>query len=411
MNMMNRRKLLRAAGVCLALPGLETYASKGEGPPRRMVLTNVPLGFHPPNFFPEEAGPRYKPSLYMQDADAHLRNDYTIISGTSHPEVDGGHSAEASFLTAAPHPAARGFKNSISLDQLVGKRVGKDTRFSTLCVGWPKLSWSENGVAVPAEQAPEKVFQRLFLAGSANDIARQKQHLKDGRSILDLVHDEAKTTQRNVSKLDQEKLEQYLTAVREAEKRLIKSERWLDTPKPKVDEPAPKGASQVDLPDWLQQHFQVMRLALQTDSTRVIAFSTANHSNVIQLPGVTMGYHALTHHGKNPQMISQLEVIEKVVIQAWANFLLDLKGTPEGGGTLLDSTQVLMGSNLGNASGHITKDLPILLAGGGWKHGQHLHFEGRENYPLARLFVSMMQQMGLEEDQFASGKGTMAGLV
>jgi hypothetical protein len=124
-----------------------------------------------------------------------------------------------------------------------------------------------------------------------------------------------------------------------------------------------------------------------------------------------MGYHALTHHGKNPQMIDQLEVIEKATIQAWANFLSELKDTEEGNGNLLDSTQVLMGSNLGNASGHITRDLPILLAGGDWKHGQHLQFEGRENYPLARLFVSMLQQMGLEIDQFASGKGTMAGLV
>ena len=205
-------------------------------------------------------------------------------------------------------------------------------------------------------------------------------------------------------------MDQYLTAVRETEKRLIKSELWLDTPKPKVDESV-KGASEVDLTDWLQQHFQVMRLALQTDSTRVIAFSTANHSQVISLPGVTMGYHALTHHGKNPQMIDQLEVIEKATIQAWANFLSELKDTDEGNGNLLDSTQVLMGSNLGNASGHITRDLPILLAGGDWKHGQHLQFEGRENYPLARLFVSMMQQMGLEIDQFASGKGTMAGLA
>lgn len=407
--MIKRRKFLKAAGVCLALPGLETFASKGDTPPKRMVLMNVPLGFHPPNFFPEGAGRNYKPSLYLKDADANLRNDYTIISGTSHPEVDGGHSAEVSFLTAAPHPAARGFKNTISLDQFVGKMVGGDTRFATLCVGQPKLSWSENGVAVPAEHAPDKVFQKLFLAGSAKDIAQQKQNLRDGRSILDLVKDEAKATSRKVSKLDQGKLEQYLTAVRDTEKRLAKSELWLDTPKPKVDESV-KGASQVDLTDWLQQHFQVMRLALQTDSTRVIAFSTSNHSQVIRLPGVTMGYHALTHHGKNPQMIDQLEVIETATIQAWANFLSELKDTSEGEGNLLDSTQVLMGSNLGNASGHITRDLPILLTGGGWKHGQHLQFEGRENYPLARLFVSMMQQMGLEVGQFASGQGTMAGL-
>ena len=407
---MKRRKFLKATGVCLALPSLETFGAKGDSPPKRMVLMNVPLGFHPPNIFPSEAGRNYKPSPYLEIADAKLRDDYTIISGTSHPEVDGGHAAEATFLTAAPHPGARGFKNTVSLDQFVAVRVGKDTRYSCLCIGERKLSWSENGVAVPSERSPDKVFQKLFLDGSAKDIAQQKQNLHDGRSILDLVRDEAKATQRKVSKLDQEKLDQYLTAVRETEKRLIKSGNWLDTPKPKVDESAPKGAHIVDLANWLPQHFQVMRLALQTDSTRVIAFSSANHSSVIPLPGVTMGYHALTHHGKNPQMIKQLEVIEKETVKAWANFISDLKATPEGEGNLLESTQVLMGSNLGNASGHTTKDLPILLAGGTWTHGQHLQFQGKGNYPLARLFVSMMQQMGLEVGQFASGKGTMDGL-
>jgi hypothetical protein len=124
-----------------------------------------------------------------------------------------------------------------------------------------------------------------------------------------------------------------------------------------------------------------------------------------------MGYHGLTHHGKNPEMIRQLEVIERGTIAAWIAFLESLRDTPDGEGSLLDHTQVLMGSNLGNASGHITTNLPVILAGGGFKHGQHLVFDGKNNHPLATLFVSVMQEMEIESGEFASGKGTMRGLV
>ncbi len=408
---MNRRTLLHGAGVCLALPTLETVAQAApKRSPKRMVAINIPLGFHSPNFFPETGGRDYQPSAYLQAA-ADLRDDFTVISGTSHPGVDGGHSAEKSFLTAAPHPGSRGFKNTISLDQVVAKRIGEATRFSALTVGDRSLSRTETGVAIPHIYSPSKLFAKLFLSGSQTDVAAQKQQLHDGHSILDTVLEEAQSTQANLSVLDREKLDQFFTAIRETERRLAKSEAWLETPKPQVEAKMPKEVGSNDVVNWMRSHFDVFRLALQTDSTRVIAFSGAGHSLVVPLPGVSMGYHNLTHHGKNPEMIKQLEVIEHATIEVWAEFLTNLKATSDGEGTLLEHTQVLMGSNLGNASGHITTNLPVILAGGSFRHGQHLEFDPKNNRPLADLFVSMMQEMGIEEDAFATGKSTLTGLV
>ena len=408
---MNRRKFLRNAGVCLALPGLESFAANSpeSQAPKRLVAINIPLGFHGPNFFPESAGSDYELSPYLKLAEP-LRNDFTVISGTSHPGVDGGHSAAVSFLTAAPHPAARGFKNTISLDRFVAEKVGDSTRFSSLTAGDSNLSWTANGVPIPPEKSPAKLFAKLFLAGSKEDVTEQKQQLENGRSILDTVLDEANATKAKVSQLDREKLDQFFTAVRETEQRINKRERWLETPKPKVEVPQPQEVNSGDLIPWLRSHFDVFRLALQTDSTRVIAFSGADHGLVVPLPGVSMGYHGLTHHGKNPEMIRQLEIIDQQTIQTWAGFLESLKNTADGNSNLLENTQILMGSNLGNASGHITKNLPILLAGGGWKHGQHLAFDQKNNTALGNLFVSMMQKMELEEGEFASGKTTLTGL-
>jgi hypothetical protein len=405
---MNRRTFLRATGVCLALPALESFAQTAS--PQRMVAVNIPLGFYPPNFFPTGTGRDYQSSAYLKLADP-LREKFTIISGTSHPGVDGGHSAEKSFLTAAPHPDARGFKNSISLDQFIAKRIGDSTRFASLTVGEKSLSFTENGVAIPNEESPSRMFAKLFLKGTDQDIATQKQQLRDGHSILDNVLDEAKSTQSKVSRRDREKIDQFFTAIRETERRLDKSARWLDTPKPDVDAEQPKDVGSIDVVAWTRAHFDVIRLALQTDSTRIVAFAGAGHGQVVPLQGVSQGYHNLTHHGKNPEMIKQLEIIERATIEVWAEFLSKLEATKDGNGTLLDHTQVLMGSNLGSASGHITTNLPIILAGGGYKHGQHLAFDQKNNAPLANLFVSMMQKLGLETNNFATSKSTMTGLI
>ena len=407
---LNRRDFLRGSGVALMLPLLESSgAIKSTGVPKRMVAVNFPLGFHGPNFFPEKTGRDYELSDYSKPAAA-LRNDFTIVSGTSHPDVDGGHAAEKSFLTAAPHPGSRSFKNTISLDQLVARRLGGSTRYASLTIGDHGMSWSANGVAVPHESSPSAVFAKLFLSGTPKEVAARKIHLQDGRSILDVVLEDANRMAAKAGKLDREKLDQYFTAVRETEKNLIKAEKWHGTPKPKVDAQQPGQFASADIVGRLRAHFEIVRLALMTDSTRVIALGGNGGSQVLPIKGVSLGYHELTHHGKNPEMIQQLELIDRETMKGWADFLTSLKETPEGDGNLLGNTQVLLGSNLGNASGHLTTNLPIILAGGGFKHGQHLAFDKINNAPLPNLFVSMLQGLGLEVDKFASGTGTLTGL-
>ena len=403
----SRRRFLRGTGVALMLPILDSRAAIGA--PKRMVAINFPLGFHGPNFFPDKTGRDYALSSYLKSAAA-LRDDFTVISGTSHPDVDGGHSAEKSFLTAAPHPGSRSFKNTISLDQFIAHQLGGSTRYASLTLGDHGMSWSANGVPIPHESSPSAVFAKLFLSGTPKEVAKQKIHLKDGRSILDVVLEDANRMAANAGKLDREKLDQYFTAVRETEKNLIKAEKWHSTPKPKVDVEQPRQFASADIIGRLKAHFEVIRLALMTDSTRVIALGGNGGSQVLPIKGVSLGYHELTHHGKNPQMIQQLELIDRETMNVWSNFLTSLKETPEGDSNLLENTQVLLGSNLGNASGHLTTNLPIILAGGDFKHGQHLAFDKTNNTPLPNLFVSMLQGLGLEVDQFASSTGTLTGL-
>jgi len=273
------------------------------------------------------------------------------------------------------------------------------------------LSWASSGVAIPAESSPVKTFAKLFIAGKREEIAEQRQRLRDGRSIMDTVLADARAMQSKVSRLDRDKLDQYFTAVRETEQRLNKAEGWVGTPKPTVAMEIPKRLASPDVVGRLASFFDVIALALQTDSTRVIALGGNNGSQVPPIKGVQQGYHGLSHHGKNPEMMRQLGLIELETMRAWSAFITKLKSTNEGGNSLLDNTQVIFGSNLGSASGHLTNNLPVILAGGRYRHGSHLAFDQKNNYPLPNLFVSMLQGMGLEEEEFASSTGTLRDLV
>lgn len=401
--------------MCLGLPLLEAMlparasAAAASGPIRRFIGINIPLGFLPEKFFPEQAGANYALSPYLQLGEA-SRSDFTVFSGVSHPEVDAGHSAEKSFLTAAPHPGARSFRNSISVDQVIAHRKGDQTRYASLTLGDHSLSWSANGVSIPAEKSPAKTFAKLFLSGTPKEIAAQERELAEGRSIMDTVLGDARAMERSVSTADREKLDQFFTAVRETEQRLAKAEAWNQTPKPKVEAKPPGKVDWTDLTGMFRAQFDVMRLALETDSTRVITLGGTGYGIVPTIKGVELGYHGLSHHGKNPDMMRQLELIERETMQAFFDFLQALKSSKSAGSDLLAQTTVLLGSNLGNASGHLTTNLPIILAGGGFKHGQHLAFDNRNNYPLPNLFVSILQRMEIEANSFASSTGTMKGL-
>jgi hypothetical protein len=417
----SRRRLLRGAAVAVALPFLESMRvplarAAADRAPRRMFCICNNLGVLPGPFFPKEAGPDYQPSPYLKLFEDH-RADFTVMSGVSHPSVDGGHSSDISFLTAAPHPAGSSFRNSISLDQLVAERIGTLTRFPSLTLavnGGRSLSWTRNGVAIPPEGQASRVFNQLFMQGSPAEIKAQIRELDTGRSILDAVAGQAKALQRQVGARDRSRLDQYYSSVRDLEHRLQESKGWADRPKPKVKvSPPADPASPAQYMTKVQIMYDLARLAFETDSTRAITLMLNSVGTpVVQVDGATItdSYHNLSHHGMAEEKLAQLKVLDEGHMKLLAGLFNGLKSVSEGGTTLLDRTMVLYGSNLGDANSHSRTNLPTLLAGGGFRHGQHLAFDRDRNYPLPNLFVSILRRMGVDETAFGPSTGTMHGL-
>lgn len=407
----NRRSFLKGLGISLALPMLEAmtpaFAQGAVAQPRRFIAINSSLGLHGPFFFPKETGRDYTPSPYL-DVIKEFRNDFTVFSGLSHPEQSGadGHSSGLTWLTSAKRPGLAGFKNSVSIDQLIAGKIGIKTRFPYLALtngSGGSLSWTESGVSIPAEVSPSKLFRQLFFDGTAAEMNEQIANLQRGRSILDTVRGEAKKLHRDLGKRDQEKLDEYLTSVRDLESRLVQNEDWARKPKPKVDAKPPTDiANRNDIVGRTRLMSDLMVLALRTDSTRSITYSIRGDVGAPVVEGVTTNWHQLSHHGKNEEKIEELKLIELAQFNVLREFLAQLKASQENGNSLLDGTTVLFGSNLGNASSHDWSNLPILVAGGRFKHGQHLAFDAKHNLPFSNLFVTLAQQMGVEIESFGS---------
>lgn len=413
---LNRRTVLRGAGVAMGLPWLNAMRSAAartaQPAPQRFVAMTLGLGLLGENLFPASSGRDYQPSAYLQHLQD-LRNRLTVVSGTSHPGVNGGHRAEASILTASPMGAGRA-RNTISVDQLLAKHLGSATRFPSLVLsagGSNSPSYTENGSMIPAQSSPAALFNQLFVDESPAQRNRQAERVKQGRSIMDLVAEDARALERELGAGDRDRLDAYFTSVRDLEKRMAESERWAHLPKPKIDEPAPRDVSDPnDLVARQKTMQDVIRLALKTDSTRFITFHTGGSGGVVPVPGVDEGYHALSHHGLDEQKLAQLALVETAMLKQWGDFLRDLAATDDGDQTLLDNTTVFLTSNLGNASNHSNRNMPVLLAGGSFRHGTHLAFDQNDNYPLPNLYVSLLQRLGLEVDRFATSSGTMHGL-
>ncbi|HZK79530.1 MAG TPA: DUF1552 domain-containing protein, partial [Humisphaera sp.] len=343
-----------------------------------------------------------------------FRDDFSVISGLSHPEVGSSHDSLFSFLTAAPHPELRaGFRNKISVDQIAAEKIGDQTRFRSLSLSEEGfgLSWTRSGALIPSDMFPSSLFARLFIDGRPDEVQAQAQRLQDGQSILDTVRDQAKTIHSALGSRDRDKLDEYFTSVRELEQRMATDEQWSKKPKPKVNAKQPQNiTNSADLIGKTRLMFDLIHLALQTDSTRVITMLLLGTSLVPPVKGVSMGHHDLSHHGQDPKKIEQLRLIEIEKMKTVRDLLDKLKKTEEQGETLLDRTSVFFSSNLGNASNHSTKNLPIILAGGGFKHGQHLAFDPKSPPPLSNLYVSMLQRLGIESDRFGTSTGTLTGL-
>lgn len=417
---LSRRHFLRGAGAGVALPLLTAMqpalGASGDQEPRRFVSICGGLGFHAPFLFPDKTGNEYDTTPYLETLRDH-RTDFTLFSGLSHPNQNGnnGHASSMTWLTSAPRPGLAGFRNTISLDQQIAAHLGGATRLPYLCLsnGNGSLSWTASGVNIPAESSAAKVFQTLFVDGSAAEIASQIRDLQRGQSILDAVRGDAKTLGRKLGAKDNLKLDEYYASIRDLEIRIGQSQQWTQRPKPQVDYKPPNDvADKQDIIAKQRLMYDMMRLALQTDSTRVITLSLGGMNAVpSNIPGVKTDWHNLSHHGKDEEKIAELRLIEEAEFEAFSGFLSELKSVGESGTTLLNQTAVLFGSNLGNASAHDWHNLPIILAGGGYRHGHYVAHDAKDNTPFANLFVPLARRMGLEIDRFGSSTNdTLRGL-
>ena len=408
---LSRRAMLRGAGITLGLPLLEAMtpalaAVKESKQAKRFVGVSMSLGLHNPNLVPEGAGRDYKPSRYLKSIQD-LRNDFTVVSGSSHPGVTGGHTAEGSIYSACPNARGATSRNTISLDQLMAKQLGHETRFPSLVLNTHSQtspSYTENGSMIPAENSAMRLFTRLFVNDNPAEQERQAELIRSGRSVMDIVGAEAKSLQRELGAGDRDKLDAWFTSVRDLEQRLALNEAWTHKPKPKVSLQPPTKIPRDNEVAVDGIFLDIIHMALATDSTRFVTLHITGNS-VQGIEGVDESYHSLSHHGMDEEKLAQLAIVEQGVINQWGGFLRKLKTDK-----LLDDTMVLLTSNLGNASAHDNKNMPVLFGGGGFKHGQHLAFDQKNNYPLPNLYLGALQRLGLEEDKFATSTGTMSGL-
>lgn len=415
---LSRRAALRNAGITLGLPFLDamvpSFAAAKSGPPaKRFVGVSLALGLHEPHLVPKNAGTDYEPSPYLKSLQD-IRDKFTVVSGSSHPGVVGGHTAEGSIFSACPNQRGATTRNTVSLDQLMAKHLGHETRYPSLTLNTgseSSPSYTENGAMVPAENDPVKAFAQLFVDDDEKEQDRQAELIRSGRSVMDVIGAEAKALQREVGKGDKEKLDSWFSSVRDLEKRLQENENWVRAPKPKVDAKAPRDVNRNNTISIERAMLEIVFLAMQTDSTRFVTLHVPGNAKVNDIEGVDEGYHTLSHHGRDEDKIDQLAIVEQAVIDEWADFLRKMQDAPGTNGTLLDETMVILTSNLGNASSHDNKNMPVLFAGGGYKHGRHLAFDRKNNYPLPNLYLGALHQLGLQMETFATAEGPMDGLV
>jgi len=401
----DRRRFLQGMGVVLALPWLESAAMADAPRTKRLVCVGNHLGFYPGNFFPKAAGKDYVPTSTLKPLEPH-RDDLTVFSHLDHG-LNGGHRAVQGFLTSIKKEEATGFpEKNISLDQIAAEHVGSSTRFPSINTGivnGTDMCWTRAGVHVPPVNNPATLFRGLFVNSPQREREAQRTRLKHRGSVLDALRDSANALNRTLNAVDRNKLDQYLTSVRDVERRLQMSKEWLNRPKPKP--------SMGEVLDEERQHidevalfYDLMALALQTDSTRVATLETGMGFRTAELD-LGFGYHGLSHHGKSDDRIGQLRVVEAFLTTKLSGFISRLKEAQ-----IFDNTLVVFGSGMSDGSSHSNRNLPVLLAGGDLKHKGHLvcPAEQRKRVPLSNLWLSVLQWFGSEADRFGRSTGTFS---
>ena len=426
----NRRYFLRAAGITLALPLFESLSTRafgtnsaigsrpgvrvGASRPKRLVSVGNMYGFYPPEFFPKSTGRNYALPATLQPLAPH-RGDFTVYSGLDHG-LKGGHYAVHSFLSGVRTVDAKGMpEGNISIDQRAAETIAGATRFPSLTIG-PEdgpsdgcmMSWTRSGTRVPPITGPRQLFQKLFVDDTDRDRARAEMRFARHASMLDTVRGDAKSLSRHLGKNDQEKLDEYFTSLRDVEKQLELSKRWAKVPKP---DPVIAEPTNTNFVSDLPMLYDLIVLALQTDSTRIATLELGLAYEAAPL-GIRKGYHALSHHGQVQETIDTLLKLDRHQTEQFARFIGKLKSVKDGDGTLLDHTMVLFGSGMGNANAHTNTNLPVLLAGGGYRHGEHKAFpeKGLGRVPLCNLYLSLLHRFGVETDRFGLSTATMREL-
>jgi len=406
--LLNRRRFLQGSGVALSLPIFESLAAAGPGiaagQPRRLVCVGNHLGFYPGNFFPQTAGKEYVPTSTLRPLQQH-RDDLTVFSHLDHG-MNGGHKAVQGFLTSIKKEEASGFpEKNISLDQAAAEHIGSSTRFPSINTGiqtGTDMCWTRAGVHVPPMNNPATLFRGLFVDAPPRERQAERTRLQHRGSVLDALRDSATALNRTLNAADRDKLDQYLTSVRDVERRLQMSKAWLGRPKPKpaIEEVREEERQHVD---EVALFYDLMALALQTDSTRVATLETGMGFRTAELD--LGSYHQLSHHGKSADRIGQLQVVEAFLTTRLSNFMARLKEAQ-----IFDSTLIVFGSGMSDASSHSNRNLPVLLAGGGLNHQGHVvcPAEQHRRVPLSNLWLSVLHWFGSEADRFGRSTGTFS---
>lgn len=419
---LSRRTILRGGAVSLSLPLLEAMLPGGgsraaraaaqTASPRRLVLIHRPLGTYHEHLVPQAVGPNHETTRFLRALEP-FRGRYTVFSGMGHPGYPNSHGTEPAIFTGVPEFRESDLHNTISLDQVAARHVRGATRLPFLALNgtWSQsLCWNEKGVPIPHDTDASAVFRRMFVSGTADEVRREMIRLDQGASILDDVRDQFAALGRTLGAADRHRIDRFATSIREAEDQLAQEKAWSTKPKPEV--PVAIDAMQKPPANWVagqDRWLSLVHLALQTDSTRVIVLSLGGHGKD-NVGGLEIDHHDASHHGKDPAKIEQLCRYEDKEFETFGRFLGLLDGAKEQDGTLLDATQVLFTSNLGDASAHSSQNLPVVLAGGGYRHQGHVSYGSGTDKPLCNLYARMLQQFGVETDRFGSGDGVVAEL-
>jgi len=438
-----RRSFLRGVGTAIALPFLDAmtpaFAANRIGSantPRRMAFVYVPNGIITKDWTPAAEGSAFDFSRILKPLEPH-RRDLMVLSGLTQNtgralgDGPGDHArAAASFLTGI-HPkktAGADISLGVSVDQIAAQKVGSATRFASLelgcedgrlvgncdsgysCAYSNSISWRTSTTPLPPEVNPRAVFERLFGDASETPEVRAKR-LAYNKSILDFVLDDTQKLKGDLGRTDRRKLDEYLDAVREIERRIEQAEHDHTQFTPTIEKPS---GVPVEFADHVHLMFDLMTLAFQADLTRISTFmicregSTRTYREI----GVSDSHHPLTHHRNNPEWIEKVTKINCFHLEQFAYFINKLKSTPDGDGTLLDRMMVVYGSGLSDGNQHTHNELPVVLAGAGngaLRPGRHMRYP--KETPMNNLYVAMLDHMGVPPEKIGDSTGELEHLT